>query len=104
LVFSYITNGQQILNANGWDRESDGTVEVAMYPRAGVDSTSESRSFGIKHTQSNSNTYLLNSGFRDNAETIKEVSTNQFFAFKVKCRAIEEDEDGNITNIRSLND
>jgi hypothetical protein len=75
-----------------------------MYPRAGAGTSSETRSFGIKYTQGDGNTYLLNSGFRDNAEIIKEISTNQLFAFKVKCRAIEEDKDGNITNIRSLND
>jgi hypothetical protein len=75
-VFSYITNGQQILNASGWDKESDGSIKIVMDPPASA--KSESRIFGLKYKQEQEpkNEWLLNSGFKDNAETIKEISTN----------------------------
>lgn len=87
LVTNYVTNGNNILSESGWQQEMDGSLNITMYPS--IDTPSNLRSFGIEFIQriadsqdGQKNTYLLNSGFRDNLENIKEISTNQAYTFQ----------------------
>lgn len=119
LVTTYITNGHNILSATGWDQEQDGTVGVEMYPLAGQAlEKGENRKFGIQYKQFDENDgvakngYLLNSGFRDNAESIKEIAPNHKFAFGIKVKKVngmsleplQQDERFNITVYRPILD
>lgn len=77
LVANYVTNGKTILSASGWAQEKAAELEV--------DYDDEIEHYGIKFSQSEDNSFLMNTGFRDNAETIKEISLNQEFVCSGLC-------------------
>lgn len=91
LVTNYVTNGDTIIYLSGWSQQKDGSLKIEMRPPATETSESVNRRFGIQYVQDENNAFLLNSGFRDNAEVIKEISPNQKFVFRLDCEPTEED-------------
>lgn len=83
LVTNYITNGNHILSDSGWQQEADGSLKVDTRPAISV--SSDSRAFGLECCfDIKNNRFLRNSGFRDNAEIIKEISTNLTYGFQIQ--------------------
>lgn len=79
LVTNLITNGRDITSSNGWDQDAPGSIKVDMIERDGK------KHFGLEFLCGNSNIHLINSGFRDNAKTIKQISQTDKFAIRIKA-------------------
>ena len=97
LVTNFISNGNLILSSSGWNQEKDGSLEIEGFPSISSSKFGTERAYGIKYVQSkeHKNTYLVNSGFRDNAELIKEITSNSRFVFRIKAIDLKN-EDVNI--------
>jgi hypothetical protein len=84
LVSTYITNGQTILDRSGWKQTNNNSVKVDLYPPLPQDLPEDGqRKFVIVYDASNNNS-LVNSGFKDNADLIKEVGKDQEYIFRIK--------------------
>ena len=93
LVTNYITNGQHITSRAGWEQIAPGYVEVDLQPPyTETVKEGKTRRFGLILDQTNGSNQLLNSGFRDNAELIKEITTNDTFVFRGKASALSGSE------------
>lgn len=109
LVTNYITNGQNIISASGWDQYEDGKVDVILNPSYEAKPTiaeGEKRRFGIEFAQDyrnqdgDYNPYLINSGIRDNAETIKEIAKNSKYVFAI-CGSVLNKDTGALSTLGS---
>lgn len=102
LVTNLITNGHSITDGVGWKQQNGTTVMAGMRPQVTVDlEPGKTREFGLEFNyNADKNTYLINSGFKNNAETIKEIVEGQPFAARIKLT--EELQDGEEISIRVI--
>jgi hypothetical protein len=71
------------LSDSGWRQENKLDLKVDMTPDATTLEISTPRRFYLSYNQTLINSYLLNTGLRDNAEIIGEISKDDKFAFGI---------------------
>ena len=81
LVTNLITNGDDIIYPTGWRQGTGGTLETVKIGEVKAEGGITYTTFGLNFLPQGN--FLLNYGFRDSAELIKEIATGDKFRFKI---------------------
>jgi hypothetical protein len=84
LVNNLITNGSHIISNTGWFQQETAEVKTEMLPTYKEVTYYEDRIFGLEFVKNANNTFIVNSGFKDNVSKIGSIAKNDKFIFRVK--------------------
>ena len=84
LVNNLITNGSHIISNTGWFQQETTEVKTEMLPTYKEVTYYEDRIFGLEFVKNANNTFIVNSGFKDNVSKIGSIAKNDKFIFRVK--------------------
>lgn len=90
-VESYISNGKNFVNSNGWDQKEKNPISIITIPSfEDMPLYNIDRKSYLKYKQSYNN-FLFNSGINDHYNLIKEVAEkDDLFMVRIKLRLFEE--------------